>query len=65
MTDDLTKRGSPDSKQINVNEEWEVRYWTDRLGISEEQLRKAVGEVGPSVKAVEDLLDRIERPEPD
>ncbi len=28
MADDKTKRGPADRSRINVNEEYEVRYWT-------------------------------------
>lgn len=27
MVDDLTNRGPADRARVNVNEEWEVRYW--------------------------------------
>jgi hypothetical protein len=45
--DDPDKRGPADRMRINVNEAWEVRYWTAELGCSEEQLRRAVESVGP------------------
>ena len=50
--DDLKKRGAQDRARINVNEQHELRYWTDTLGISEQRLRELVKEVGPSVEAV-------------
>jgi len=28
MADDLNKRGSPDRDRININEEWELRDWS-------------------------------------
>jgi endo-alpha-1,4-polygalactosaminidase (GH114 family) len=31
--DDKTKTGSPDSKFINVNEDYEVAYWTKEWDI--------------------------------
>lgn len=46
MSDNKTNRGPADGKRINVNEDYEVRYWTKELGISEEQLRAAVQRVG-------------------
>ena len=45
MPDNLTKRGL-DGWRINVNERWELDYWTERLGITPEELRQAVKEVG-------------------
>jgi hypothetical protein len=44
--DDPDKRGPADRARINVNESWEVRYWTAELGCSESQLRAAVEAVG-------------------
>jgi hypothetical protein len=52
MTDDKTKRGPPDTQRINVNEQYEVSYWTKALGVSEQKLRDAVRAVGVSVAAV-------------
>ena len=46
MADDLSNRGPADAKRISLTEEWEVRYWTRHLGISEAELQKAVAEVG-------------------
>jgi hypothetical protein len=53
MADDTSARGQQDRSRINVNQEHEVRYWTEKLGISAEELRQAVGEVGPMADAVE------------
>jgi len=52
MSDDLSKRGQQDRSRINVNEEHEVRYWTEALGVSREQLVAAVERVGVSADAV-------------
>lgn len=46
MSDDKSKAGPADAKRINVNEAYEVRYWTGALGVSEEQLREAVKRAG-------------------
>ena len=54
--DDKTKTGSPDSKLINVNENYEVEYWTKELDCSKEKLKEAVNEVGTSVAAVRAYL---------
>lgn len=56
MADNKKKVGSPDSKRINVNEPYELRDWSKRLGISEEQLRKTVQRVGTSADAVKRRL---------
>ena len=52
MADDLNNRGAQDRARINLNEEHEVRYWTDALGVPEEELRRLVAEVGNSAEAV-------------
>jgi len=52
MSDDKTKRGSQDSSRINVNEDYERKYWAKELGVSEDRLRALVREHGPSVAKV-------------
>lgn len=54
--DDKTKRGPQDASRVNVNEDYELQYWSERFGVSRDELRKAVAEVGPSVKSIEALL---------
>jgi hypothetical protein len=46
MTDDKGNRGPSDASRINLNEDYELRYWTKALGVSAERLRAAVEEVG-------------------
>lgn len=58
MPDDKSDRGAQDRARINVNEDHEVRYWTQALGVSEEQLRKAVAAVGVSADAVRQHLGK-------
>lgn len=43
---------------IYVGEEWECRWWSDRLGVSPEALKAAVREVGPMVRDVERYVAR-------
>ena len=52
MADDLKNRGAQDRARVNVHEDYEVRYWTEKWGVTKEQLVAAVGRVGVSVKAV-------------
>jgi hypothetical protein len=52
MSDDLTKRRPQDANKISLTEPWEVRYWTQALGVTEPQLRSAVSAVGHSTSAV-------------
>lgn len=46
MSDDKTKRGPADRSRINVNEEYELRYWTKELGVSEQRLKELVSKHG-------------------
>jgi hypothetical protein len=52
MADNLKDRGPQDRSRINVNESWELQYWTKHFGVTEEQLRAAVKAAGPSAEAV-------------
>lgn len=56
MSDNLQDRGSPDRKLIALGEAHEVRYWTEKFGVSEDELRRAVEQVGNSVAEVEKRL---------
>ncbi|WP_080392996.1 DUF3606 domain-containing protein [Stenotrophomonas beteli] len=58
MSDDRKNVGSPDRDRINVNEDYELRYWTATLGVSAEELRAAVAAVGPTAVAVRKHLGR-------
>jgi 3-oxoacyl-[acyl-carrier-protein] synthase III len=54
--DDLKKTGYQDRSKINMREPHEVQYWTKHLGVSKEQLQKAVDKVGNSAAAVKKEL---------
>lgn len=54
--DDKNMRRPQDNKKINLNEEYEVQYWCQKFGVSEEALRKAVNKTGVSAVAVQDYL---------
>jgi len=46
--------------RINVDESYEVRHWAKQLGVSIQQLRAAIEQVGPMVDAVrQHLKDEI------
>jgi len=46
MSDDLKNRGQQDRLRINIHEQHEVQYWTKELGVSREELERAVKAVG-------------------
>jgi hypothetical protein len=53
MADEPSKRGPRDRSRISTSEDYEVRYWSQKFGVSSEQLKAAVRKVGNSAKAVE------------
>lgn len=59
MADDLKNRGPQDRSRVNINEPYEVRYWTQELRCTEAQLRQAVAKVGVSVEHVRNHLRQV------
>ena len=57
MADNLTHQ--PDRSKINMHEDYEVKYWTHALGVSREDLQKAVDKVGNSAASVRKELGLI------
>jgi len=58
MADDLGKRGSPDRDRININEDYELRDWSKKFGVSPEELKRAVAQVGDRADAVRQHLGK-------
>jgi len=58
MSDDKTYTDGLDRQLISMEEDYEVEYWTDALGVSKAQLQHAVDQVGNSVEAVRSYLGR-------
>jgi hypothetical protein len=58
MPDDLTNKGGQDRSRINMKEDYEVKYWTHHLGVSREDLEKAIEKVGNSAAAVRKELGK-------
>jgi hypothetical protein len=58
MSDSLKDRGPRDRSRIDVNESWELRYWSEKFGVSHDELKRVVGEVGDRVEDVERRLGR-------
>ena len=52
--DNKNQKGPQDSSRVNVNESYELQYWTERFNVSTDELKKAVAEVGTSVAALEE-----------
>jgi len=58
MADDKSKKGSQDRERINISEEYEVRQWSKKFGVTPDQLRATVRKVGNSAEAVERELKK-------
>jgi hypothetical protein len=59
MADDKSKRGPQDRSKVSLSEDYEVQYWTQKWGVSAEQLRDAVKKAGSSsVDAVAKALGK-------
>ena len=56
MPDDRLRRGQPDRSKINMNEDYEVQYWTKELGCTRQELDALVKRVGVSAEAVKKAL---------
>ncbi|RWY52285.1 DUF3606 domain-containing protein [Mucilaginibacter gilvus] len=50
--------GAPDRDRINVNEDYELQYWSEALCVSRDELRNAVKEAGTSAEKVKAYLNK-------
>ena len=53
MPDDTKNRGGQDRRRINVNQDYELRDWANKFGVSKEELKAAV-------EAVSNQADKVE-----
>ena len=58
MADDKSMTGKPDRDRINVEEDYELRDWSEKFGASADELKSAVQKVGPMVKDVQQHLGK-------
>jgi hypothetical protein len=56
MSDDKTNRGAQDRSRISLSEDYEVRYWTESLGVTKERLEELVRKHGNSAAKVREAL---------
>ena len=56
MSDNLEKKRPQDATRINLVEKWELNYWTDEFGVSEDELREAIKAVGNLTENVRKFL---------
>lgn len=53
MSDDKTRVGGQDRTRISLSDDYEVRDWSEKFGVSEDQLRAAVAKAGNIAADVE------------
>lgn len=53
MPDNKSQTGGQDRTRISLSEDYEVRDWAKKFGVTPEQLKAAVQAVGNDAKAVE------------
>jgi Protein of unknown function (DUF3606) len=58
MSDDPKQKGAQDRSRINTSEDYEVRYWSKKFGVSPDGLKAAVKKVGSSPVAVQKELGK-------
>ena len=56
MASNRIDSGPTDRTRINMNEPFEVRYWSKELGVSLSQLKAVAGKVGPTTDAIRQEL---------
>ena len=58
MADDLFDRGPADRSHVNVDEDYERRWWSEKFRVRPEVLDAAVESVGTSVNDVAKVLGK-------
>ena len=58
MSDDKGKRGNPDRSRIDINDPDEVRNWTKSLGVTKDELERAVAAAGTQADKVREYLGK-------
>jgi hypothetical protein len=58
MPDDKSKTGQADDIRINVHENYELRDWSQKLGVTPDKLKELVRVNGPMVKDVKKALGK-------
>ena len=53
MSDDKSQSQGQDRQRININQDYELRDWSRKLGVTPEQLKRAVAKVGDRADDVE------------
>jgi len=59
MADDKTNVGKPDCGRVNVNEDYELRDWSQKLGVAPEALKEgSVSSLTAAVQVMQEVAIR-------
>jgi hypothetical protein len=58
MSDDKTRTGGQDRLRINVHEDYELRDWSKRLGVTSERLKELVKQHGTMAADIRKALGK-------
>lgn len=64
MPDNTANSGGQDRKRINVSQDYELRDWSEKFGVTPERLKEAVAAVGDQAFKVEQYLRGNDRKGP-
>jgi hypothetical protein len=56
MSDSTKSPGGQDRRRINVHQDYELRDWSKKFGVTPDELKKAVEAVGDQADKVEEHL---------
>ena len=56
--DDKSTTGNPDRQRISTSEEYELRDWAKKFGVTPEELKAAVARVGTDAENVKRYLGK-------
>ncbi len=61
---EIIKKVAPDRAKIIIADDDQVKYWTRHLGVSREELRRAIDKVGNSAASIRKELAAIKAQHP-
>ncbi len=56
MAKNLKRSGSQDRNLISISQDWEIKYWAKKYGVTTSELARAVNAVGHTTRMVHAYL---------
>jgi hypothetical protein len=50
--DNKSKKGKSDDSRININESYELQYWSEKLNVTRDRLKQAINAAGSNADDV-------------